>query len=120
MRTIGTLVVDAVLVLAFAVIGRASHGSELSLAGIAQTAWPFLIAVIVGSLAADRFGRGSWWRSGLIVWVVTVALGVALRLIGGETAQGAFIVVTALALALLLIGWRGLAALARRRTPGAG
>lgn len=117
MRPYPVIAIDAALVLVFAVIGRASHGSELTFGGIAQTALPFLVAVVLGSLLGSRLGGGVWWRSGLITWAVTVVLGIALRLLGGETAQVAFVVVTAVVLALFLIGWRLIAELARRRRP---
>jgi hypothetical protein len=106
---------DVAAAIVFAIIGRASHGSELSLPGITQTAWPFVVAAIAGSLLASRFGGDSWWRAGLIAWAVTVLGGVGLRLLGGETAQLPFVVVTAAVLALLLIGWRAIAAIRPRK-----
>lgn len=108
--------IDMAVALVFAIIGRASHGSELSLTGIAQTAWPFVVAAIAGSLLAWRFGRDSWWQAGLIAWAVTLLGGVGLRLLGGETAQLPFVVVTAAVLALLLFGWRAIAAIPSRRS----
>lgn len=106
---------DVAAAAVFAIVGRASHGSELSFAGIAQTAWPFVVAAIAGSLLASRFGGDSWWRAGLIAWAVTVLGGVGLRLLGGETAPPPFVVVTAAVLALLLLGWRAVAAIPARR-----
>lgn len=106
---------DVAAAVVFAIVGRASHGSELSLAGIAQTAWPFAVAATAGSLLASRFGGDSWWRAGPIAWGVTVLGGIGLRLLGGETAQLPFVVVTAAVLALLLFGWRGVAAILARR-----
>ena len=41
-------VTDALTVLTFAAIGRASHDEALGLAGLAETAWPFLAALLVG------------------------------------------------------------------------
>ncbi|MCA0251368.1 MAG: DUF3054 domain-containing protein [Actinobacteria bacterium] len=108
--------IDVAAALVFAIIGRASHGSELSLPGIAQTAWPFVVAALAGSLLASRFGGDSWWRAGLMAWVVTVGGGLGLRLLGGDTAQLPFVVVTAAVLGLLLLGWRALAAALARRS----
>ena len=105
MRVYTVLGIDLVLTLIFTIIGRASHGEPLSLAGIVETAWPFLTAVIVGSLLAQWAG-GPWWRQGLIVWPVTVALGLILRVASGRTAAFGFIVVTTVVLALFLLGWR--------------
>ena len=118
MRQFIALGVDSVLIVVFAVIGRASHESGLTGAGITRTALPFLAAGIIGSLLGSRFCGASWWRSGLITWAVTVLGGIGLRLLGGETAQGAFVVVTAVVLGVLLIGWRGVsAAVAREPRP---
>lgn len=109
MRIIVTLAVDVVLTIVFAAIGRLSHGEDAFLPGLVRTAWPFVVAAVVGSLLASWLGGGSWWLSGLIVWVVTAAGGIGLRLLAGDTARGAFALVTAITLAILLIGWRALA-----------
>ena len=109
MRTISTLALDAALVLVFAAIGRASHGEDLTPAGLAATAWPFLVAVLIGSALGRRLGGSSWWRQGAVVWLVTVVLGVALRVLGRATAAPSFVVVTAAMLGVLLLGWRRLA-----------
>ncbi len=45
---------DLVLVLVFAIIGRASHGEALTPVGILVTGWPFLVAG-----ASDRCWRVS-------------------------------------------------------------
>lgn len=117
MRYVPAFLLDAVLVLVFAVIGRASH--EESPAGFLLTAWPFLVALLIGHALAALLParpRRSWsvaW--GAVVWVVTVAGGMLLRVATGETAQIAFIVVATLVLGLFLIGWRALAAWSRRR-----
>lgn len=117
MRFLPAVIVDAVLVLIFAVIGRASH--DEGPAGFLLTAWPFLVALVVGhALAALLPGRPRrpWsvmW--GVVVWVVTVAGGMLLRLATGDTAQVPFIIVATLTLGVLLVGWRAIAALLRRR-----
>ena len=51
---------------------------------------------------------------GVIVWVVTVAGGMLLRIATGDTAETPFIIVAALVLAALLLGWRLIALLLRR------
>lgn len=116
MRYLPAVIVDAVLVLIFAVIGRASH--DESPAGFLLTAWPFLVALLVGhALAAVLPGRPRrpWsvlW--GVVVWVVTVAGGILLRLASGDTAEVPFIIVATLTLGVLLVGWRAATALVRR------
>ncbi|MGB7964570.1 MAG: DUF3054 domain-containing protein [Propionicimonas sp.] len=108
------LALDLVTVIGFAAIGRASHAEDLSPGGMAQTAWPFVVAVVVGSLLGQRLASSSWWRQGIVVWAVTVIGGLALRLAAGQSSAVGFVVVTTLVLGLLLIGWR---ALARPRNP---
>ncbi|MFC6235738.1 DUF3054 domain-containing protein, partial [Leucobacter soli] len=43
---------DAALVLAFSVLGRRSHAEALTIAGIWETAWPFLAGLAISWLAA--------------------------------------------------------------------
>jgi len=107
MRILGTLVLDLVLVAVFAVIGRASHAESLDLAGIATTAWPFAVSVVLGSVVAS-WRNWPWWVQGIFVWVVALVGGMALRVAaGGSTAPG-FVIVGGISLAVFLIGWRAI------------
>lgn len=121
MRYLPAVVVDVVLVLIFAAIGRASHDENP--AGFLLTAWPFLIALLVGhALAALLPGRPRrpWsllW--GAVVWIVTVAGGMLIRVLSGDTAEVPFIIVATLVLGVFLVGWRAIAALVRRRRSSA-
>ncbi|MCM3781232.1 DUF3054 domain-containing protein [Microbacterium hydrocarbonoxydans] len=118
MRFVPAFVLDAVFVLVFAVIGRASHQEDA--AGFLVTAWPFLVALLLGHLTAALLPgrpRRPWSLAwGAVVWVVTVVGGVLLRVVSGDTAQVAFIIVATLVLGVLLVGWRAVAALLRRRS----
>lgn len=113
------LIADAVLVVVFAGIGRASHEGDVFGpfgAGLATTAWPFLVALLAGWLVTRAWRRPlAPLRTGLPVWAVTVALGMVLRALSGQGIAVAFIIVAAITLALLLIGWRGVARLVSRR-----
>lgn len=116
MRFLPAIIVDAVFVLVFAAIGRASHDENPL--GFLLTAWPFLVALVVGhafaALVPARPRRPWSLGWGLIVWLVTVAGGMLLRLATGDSAETPFIVVAALVLAAMLLGWRLIALLARR------
>ncbi|WP_194410797.1 DUF3054 domain-containing protein [Microbacterium cremeum] len=108
------LAIDVFLVLVFAAIGRASHGEELS--GILVTAWPFLVGLAAGWLVTLAWrAPAAPVRTGLGVWAVTVAGGMLLRAATGEGTAFAFIVVATVTLLVLLVGWRIVAALLRRR-----
>ena len=105
---------DAALVLAFAAIGRLSHGE--SLAGLGVTYWPFLGGLIIGwlLLRAWRHPRRIIW-TGVGIWIATVAGGLLLRLASGQGVQLSFAIVTTIVLGLFLLGWRAIAALLLRR-----
>lgn len=117
MRYVPALILDALFVLVFAVIGRASHEEDPG--GFLITAWPFIVALLLGHLVAALLParpRRPWslgW--GAVVWVVTVIGGMLLRIVSGETAQTAFIIVATLVLGVFLVGWRAVAALLRGR-----
>lgn len=109
------LAADVICVVVFASIGRRSHAEGLNLTGVAETAWPFLAGTGVGWLLA----RG--WRNpaalaptGVLVWVCTVVVGMLLRKATSQGVAPSFVVVASLATALLLLGWRGAAALMTR------
>jgi hypothetical protein len=113
----GTAVlIDLVCVIVFCTIGRRSHAEGLTVAGVAETAWPFLTGTAVGWLAIRA------WRNpttvaptGLVVWLSTVVIGMLLRKATSAGTAISFVVVASLVTAILLLGWRAVAtALARR------
>lgn len=117
------LAIDAVLVVAFAALGRASHDSGVlgeGGMGLVTTAWPFLAALAIGWLANVAWRAPlAPWRTGLPVGAVTVVGGMLLRALSGQGTAAPFIVVATLTLLVLLVGWRLVAALvarARRRS----
>ncbi|MCG6566527.1 DUF3054 domain-containing protein [Tessaracoccus sp. ZS01] len=115
MKRVVPIIVDLVCVLVFAVVGRASHG--LDLFGVLATAWPFLLACLIAWAAvAMTKVPFAGWREGLIVWSVTLVVGMVLRVVSGDTAAWAFVLVAALFLAVTLMGWRFVWRLSRHRS----
>jgi len=109
-------VLDAALIVVFVLIGRASHGEDLAPSGVLGTAWPFLAAGVVGWIVARAWRAPSRVApTGLLVWGVTVVVGMVLRALTGEGVVVPFVITTAIILAVLMLGWRGIAALAVRR-----
>ncbi|WP_271985599.1 DUF3054 domain-containing protein [Pseudoclavibacter terrae] len=99
------LIVDLLLVVVFAVIGRMSHAEGLSLAGIVTTGWPFVLGLLLAWVLVTLF-RWKPWRpfpGGVFVWVVTVSGGMLLRLMIGDTAEVAFIIVASIVLGAFLL-----------------
>jgi len=115
------LVIDIVLVVVFAALGRSSHDETLNIPGIATTAWPFLAGLTVGWFATaglyrDKFDARTAVPTGILVWLCTLVVGMLLRAVTGQGTATAFIVVATLFLGLFLVGWRVIARVwARRR-----
>ena len=92
-RVCATLL-DVCCVLAFVIIGRASHTKGESLAGIASTAWPFLTGLAAGWVATRA------WRNplalapaGLGAWLGTVTVGMILRVVSGQASEADLVAV---------------------------
>ena len=107
MRRVVSLLVDAAFVLLFATIGRASHREGLTVGGVLEVAGPFLVALVVGWALAARFRTWPVRVPGSeVVWLVTVVLGLGLRVLTGGGFAWSFGVGTLLVLGLFLVGWR--------------
>ena len=114
-----SLLADACCVLAFVVIGRASHSDGESLAGVASTAWPFLAGLACGEVAARAWRRPlALVPAGVGAWLGAVLVGQALRVLAGQGTALAFIVVSLLFLGVFLLGWRVAAGWAAVRVSG--
>lgn len=97
---------DVVLVLVFVLIGRSSHAEGITPAGVLGTAWPFLVGLAAGWALTRTWRRPFALAPGLTVWAATVAVGLLLRALSGGGVQPGFVVVTAVVLAVFLLGWR--------------
>lgn len=108
---------DFVCVVVFCAVGRRSHAEGLTVAGIAETAWPFLTGTAVGWLISRGWRRPTALvPTGITIWLSTIVVGMLLRRITSQGVAVSFIVVASLVTALLLLGWRALTALAVKRT----
>lgn len=115
LSVVAAAVLDAALVLLFAAIGRDTHQRGESLAGVLETAWPFLAGAAAGWLMARAWRAPlAAWPAGVVVWIAAVGGGMLLRLASGHTAAPAFIIVALITLAVFLLGYRLLWALALR------
>ena len=108
--------VDIVLVLVFAISGRSSHTESLTAGGILQTAWPFLASLAIGWVVCRTWKHPIRpWPHGVLLWLITVAGGMALRIASGNTAELPFVIVATIVLGTFLLGHRLLATLVSRR-----
>ncbi|WP_182046462.1 DUF3054 domain-containing protein [Curtobacterium sp. ME26] len=124
-RTRGWLaaVVDIVLIVAFALIGRSSHAEAASPIGLWTTAYPFLAGWAVGWLVVRGWARPMrLWPTGVVVWVATVAIGMLLRVltgqgdVAGDPLPLSFVIVATISLAVFLLGWRTVVRLVAARS----
>lgn len=112
MSRLASLLIDAVLVIVFAVIGMMSHSEVLNLNGAWRTAWPFLAGAAIGWIVILLARRpGSTIVTGILVWIFTVVLGLALRHLSNQGLSMPFPIIAAVVLAVFLLGWRFVARL---------
>lgn len=115
---------DALCVLAFVMIGRASHNHGESPDGVLSTLWPFAAGGAAGwAIVLARATRRSTTRpgadvgsamNGIAVCVSTVAAGMALRVLAGQGTTPSFVAVSTGFLGAGMLGWRGVARASRR------
>ncbi len=106
--------VDALFIVLFATLGRMSHAEGVTWGGVLGVAWPFLVACAVGWVVASRVRAWPVRMPGsAVMWIVTVVLGLALRVATGGGFAWSFGLVTLLVLGFFLIGWRCAAEVAR-------
>lgn len=117
--TAAALLTDLVCVVVFCTIGRRSHDESVTVAGVAETAWPFLVGTLAGWLVSRGWQRPtSLAPTGIVVWLATVVVGMALRKATSAGVTVSFIVVASLVTGVLLLGWRALLAGVRRTQAG--
>jgi len=115
----GAAALDVAAVVAFVLVGRRSHAEGVTVAGVAGTAWPFLVGLALGWVGARGWRAPAAWRTGVVAWAAAVGVGLALRAAAtGGPPPVSFAVVTAVVLGGLLAGWRALARVAAARAAG--
>jgi Protein of unknown function (DUF3054) len=105
---------DAVAVVVFAAAGRLSHGEADDLLGLLGTALPFGIGLVAAWATPVVRRDPAALRAGAVAVVCAAGIGLLLRagFVGRQPLS--FAVVATVSLAVLLLGWRGLAALVSR------
>ena len=108
---------DVVLIVAFAAIGRASHSESHPVLEAAVVAWPFLVGAAVGwafAIGLRRWAPASV-RAGIPVWLGAVAVGMVLRALTGRGVAVSFVLVALVVLGVFVLGWRVIVAGWQRR-----
>lgn len=107
---------DAVMILVFAAVGRDAHQRGDVVTGALLTAWPFLAGAAMGWIIVRAWRNPlSVRRTGTAVWLGSVAGGMVLRALTGQTVVLPFVILALLSLGVLLFGYRLLVAAFRRQ-----
>jgi hypothetical protein len=116
-RAAYALGLDVLSVMVFVVIGRRNHDEGSAVAGVFETAAPFLIGVGAAWLIIRAWRWPMAMLTGLVVWPITLLVGMMCRnLIWGRGTPVSFVIVATIFLGLCFVGWRMAArALTRRR-----
>lgn len=115
------MAIDLLVVLVFVVVGRRTHQEAETLAGVMETAAPFVAAVATGWVATRAWRRPAASSTGYGVVVATLVVGMALRaLVFSEGIAATFVLVAAVFLSAGFLGWRlAVQSIAARRPQGA-
>lgn len=109
---------DLIVVVAFVLIGRATHEEGIVSTGSLHALWPFLLALGVAWLAIRPLGLPlTGLRAGGLIWLVTLLSGIGLRAVSGQGTALPFLIVATFVLAAGLLGWRAVATLVARPHP---
>ncbi|KXZ58200.1 MULTISPECIES: DUF3054 domain-containing protein [Brevibacterium] len=104
------LVADIILVIAFAAVGFYTHAQVLTVDGVVQTSWPFLVGLgCAWILSAAWTAPLAPMRTGVAIWSTTILLGMIVRFAVGAGIAGPFIIVASALNFLTLVGWRVIA-----------
>ena len=106
-KFLSSLLLDAALVVVFVLIGTRNHDTNTGAGGVATVAAPFLIGLAAGWLVTRAWKAPTAVKTGVLIWVVTIVVGLVLRRFAwDEGTAGAFVIVAAVFNAFTLVGWR--------------
>ena len=98
---------DTFSVVFFVAVGRREHERDSAIAGLIDTAAPFLIGLALAWVVLRAWSRPTDWRTGIGIWAITLVAGMLVRdLVFDDGTATSFVIVAALFLALFIIGWR--------------
>ena len=107
-RKVGVeLTLDIFSVLLFVAVGRRNHNEVVGISGVVEVALPFLIALVFSWVLARAWRSPQALSTGVVIWLITVVLGLALRnLLFDQGTATPFIIVATLVLGALIFGRR--------------
>ncbi len=107
---------DVFVVTLFVAIGRRNHDEGTALAGVIETATPFLIGLAAAWVITRAWRHPYSVITGLVIWPLTVLIGMtARRMLFDDGTATSFVVVATVFLGATLVGWRALRRVAEHR-----
>ncbi len=101
------VIIDLLCLVVFVAIGRSTHDHGVALSGMFKTLWPFVVGLGASwTILIRRRRSGASFADAALIVVVTVALGMTLRVMVGQGTAVAFIIVALAFLSLTMGGWR--------------
>ena len=98
---------DVFAVVLFVAIGRRNHDESGAFTAVIETAAPFLIGLVAGWLAARAWRHPTSLLTGIVIWPVTILVGMMVRNLAFDRGTAAsFVIVATLFVGLCLVGWR--------------
>jgi hypothetical protein len=100
-------VLDALVIMSFALIGSDFHGFSFDIFGILGIATPFLIALAGGVFVLRAWIKPLSLVNGFLLAVISLTGGMVLRhFVWGDGTARAFIIVTGAYFVAFMVGWR--------------
>ncbi|MGI9667428.1 MAG: DUF3054 domain-containing protein [Acidimicrobiia bacterium] len=108
-------IIDAIVVVAFSIIGRDDHGFVSDFWDYLRVSAPFLVGLAITIFAIRAWRNPIDWKTGVALALGTVFLGMLLRrFVWDDGTARPFVIVTTLYMVATMVGWRLIALLLRR------
>ena len=86
------------------------------MAGFVRVLWPFAAGLVIGWIGAGLYRAPMAFRRAVAAWIITVFVGVALRIVvQGHDFTPTFIVIASLFIGGCMLGWRAVVVRVSRR-----
>jgi hypothetical protein len=98
---------DVLVLVVFVLVGRRSHDEASGFVGFLRVWWPFAVGLVVATVVSGAWRAPLEWRRAVVAWLVTVALGMTLRVaVQGREFKPSFVIVTTVFVGAGMLGWR--------------
>lgn len=98
---------DLILLAIFALTGRLSHRLEISFAGMFETAWPFVVGLVLAWILFRVYRDPASLGKGVLVWLTTAVVGLLLRHIFISSVTSIlFVIISIITTGVMLLIWR--------------